>query len=239
MTMRVALVSDIHGNDVALRAVLDDAEKVGVDRVVCLGDTATLGPRPRETLAILRDRNIPCILGNHDEFMLDESLIRSYTEAPPVVAAVDWCRAELSSDDIAFIGTFHRTLDVALDGSTLFLFHGSPASNMQDLLATTPPDELDALLGAKRAPVMAGGHTHIQMMRQHRGALLVNPGSVGMPFEQYVSGRAPVLLPHAEYAIVEAGAVSLRRVAVDVREMRDAAETSKVPMKDMLIQYWV
>ena len=50
---------------------------------------------------------------------------------------------------------------------------------------------------------MAGGHTHLQMVRQHRGTLLVNPGSLGLPFESYAQGGPPKILPHAEYAIVE------------------------------------
>ena len=67
--------------------------------------------------------------------------------------------------------------------------------------------------------MLAGGHTHIQMLRQHRGMLLVNPGSVGLPFKEYVAGRAPTLLDHAEYATVDAShggvSVTLRRVPVD------------------------
>jgi predicted phosphodiesterase len=238
--MRVALISDLHGNHVALAAVLADIAEVGVDRVVCLGDVATLGPRPREVIQMLRELACPCILGNHDAFMLDEALIRSYTEHPLVVDSVDWCRAQLGAEDFEYLRGLTGTLDVALDAeTTLFLFHGSPSSHMQDLLATTPADELDALLGPRRTTVMAGGHTHLQMLRQHRGTLLVNPGSVGAAFKEYAFGGPPTLLPHAEYAVVESRRgvvdVSLRRVPFDTRALRSAVESSDIPLRPMLL----
>ena len=77
--MRIALISDLHGNEVALKAVLDDIEEVGVDQTICLGDVATLGPRPNAVLSMLRERGYPCILGNHDAFMIDPGLIHTYT----------------------------------------------------------------------------------------------------------------------------------------------------------------
>jgi predicted phosphodiesterase len=241
--MRVALISDLHANAVALAAVLEDIERVGVDQIICLGDVATLGPRPDVVLDTLRQLGCLCILGNHDEFMLDAQLIHTYTEAPVVVDAVDWCRARLSLSDLDFIRTFKKTSELALDrNAKLFLFHGSPRSNMEDLLATTPVDELDEMLCGHRATVMSGGHTHIQMMRQHRGTMVVNPGSVGLPFKEYVAGRAPTLLDHAEYATVEAAdggvSVQLRRVAVDRAALHDAVKDSDNPLRNMLLQHY-
>jgi predicted phosphodiesterase len=241
--MRIALISDLHGSEFALNAVLADIARTGVDQIVCLGDVATLGPRPREVLARLVELRCICILGNHDEFMLDEQLIRSYSEVPVIVDAVDWCRAELASTDLAFIASFARRFELDLNGSgTLLLFHGTPESNMTDLLATTPAERVDELLGARRATVMAGGHTHLPMLRQHRGTLLVNPGSVGLPFKEHAAGKAPVLLPHAEYAVIEAAdgdvTVSLRRVALDKTELREAAAAVTHPMKTWMMQMY-
>jgi putative phosphoesterase len=238
--MRVALISDIHANEVALEAVLRDIRLEGADRIVCLGDVATLGPRPGAVLQMLRDLRCPLILGNHDDFLLDAALIHTYTEAPIIVQAVDWCRERLSREELELLRTFRAGLELPLEGgSTLLLFHGSPRSHMDDLLATTPPDELDHLLGDRRATVMAGGHTHVQMLRQHRGVLLVNPGSVGLPFREYAAGRPPTLLDHAEYAIVEsrgAGvAVILRRVPLDKRSLRAVVAACDNPLREMLL----
>jgi len=238
--MRVALISDLHGNEVALRAVLSQIKRVGVDQIVCLGDTATLGPDPKRVLDTLREVGCACILGNHDEFLLDAELIHRYTEAPIIRDAVNWCRDQLSSDDFDFVRTFLTRLVIPLEnGSKLLLFHGSPRSHMEDILATTPSSELDGMLDGHTATVMAGGHTHVQMLRQHHGMLLVNPGSVGMPFRDYVNGRQPVILPHAEFAIVTSERtgveVSLQRVAVDKAALRDAVRPSTAPLRDMLL----
>src|SRR5690349_16420767 len=100
--MRVALISDLHGNEVSLQAVLRDSVDQGVDQLVCLGDVATLGPRPNAVLAALAQAGCRCILGNHDAFMIDPALIHTYSEVPEVIAAVDWCRAQLGAEELAF-----------------------------------------------------------------------------------------------------------------------------------------
>jgi len=243
LSMRVALLSDLHGNETALEAVLADIKGKGADHIVCLGDTATLGPRPREVIARLKDLGCPCILGNHDAFMLDADLIHTYNDAPIIVQSVDWCRAQLSTEDLAFLGGFVPSLELTLEGDVrLLLYHGTPQSHMQDLLCTTPPDVVDTMLTGRTASVMAGGHTHIQMLRQHKGILLVNPGSVGLAFEQYVSGKAPKILPHAEWACVESTrsgvSVSLHRLHLDRGALRSAAAASSNPLSvDLVAQY--
>lgn len=239
--MRVALISDLHGNLVALEAVLADAARAGVDRTVCLGDVATLGPRPREVLARVRAIGCPCIMGNHDAFLLDPALIHTYTETPIVVDAVDWCRAQLSADELAFVRTFVPELVVPLaGGATLGCYHGTPRSHMEDLPPSAPPAELDRLLDGRAATVLAGGHTHLQMLRPHRGSLVVNPGSVGMPFLEAPAGAPPTILPYAEYAIVEAtddGAVEVRlkRVPLSKSALREQAAARDFPLRDWLV----
>jgi predicted phosphodiesterase len=244
--MRIALISDIHGNQLALERVLADARLVGADRFACLGDVATLGPRPKDVLRTLRELGCPIIQGNHDAFLLDPALVLRYTGAKVIVDAIDWCRAQLSADDLAFIGTFAAEIDVPLAGGRLLhLYHGSPESNVQDVLATTDDDELERLLAGRRADIMAGGHTHIQMLRQHRGTWVVNPGSVGMPFRRYVSGARPEIMPYAEYAVVDDGggspSVELRRVPLDRASLRSETSAWSTPPQllrdDLLLQY--
>ena len=217
--MRLALVSDLHGNEMALEAVLLHAARAGYDALVCLGDVATLGPRPHAVLARLRELASVFILGNHDEFMLDPALVRSYTEHPLIVDSVDATRATLSASELEFIGSFERTH--SFDG--VLAYHGTPRSNMENLLSTTAPEMVDTMLEGHHARVLVGGHTHLQMLRQHHGMLLVNPGSLGMPFREFASGGPPVVLPHAEYAFVTLNgadvSVDLRRVPLDPRSL--------------------
>jgi putative phosphoesterase len=241
--MKVALISDLHGNEVALAAVLDSIRRSGADQIVCLGDTATLGVRPGWVLQALRELGCRCIMGNHDEFLLEPEMVAGYNEAPVIAAAVDWCRERLGAEELAFVRTFERKAELELGAAgKLLVFHGSPRSHMEDLLATTPPEELDQALDGHTATVLAGGHTHVQMLRQHHGMLLVNPGSVGMPFRDYVGGRAPRLLAHAEYATVEARgkevSVGLHRVELDRRALRASVEGSDNPLAPSLLQEW-
>lgn len=218
--MRVALISDLHGNALALRAVLAELDALGVDELLCLGDTATLGPRPKEVLEILRARGCPCIVGNHEAFLLDPDLIASYRTSQAVEHAVEWCRDRLDEEDMAFLRGFASELTLDLGhGRSLLALHGTTRSHMEDLLATTPADQVDEMLGGARADVVAVGHTHVPMLRQHNGMLLVNPGSVGAPFEAHVGGATPRILSHAEYAVVDSDAsgieVRLKRVPID------------------------
>ena len=129
--MRTALISDIHGNLLSLEAVLADMEREQVDQVVFLGDLATLGPQPCEVVARIKSLNCPCIMGNHDTYLIDPSLLRTYTDEPWFLDTIDWCIQQLSDDDLAFISTFQPTLKVPLDwgdhrANSLRCFHGSP-----------------------------------------------------------------------------------------------------------------
>ncbi len=231
MATTLALISDLHANLLALETVLADMERRGIEQLYCLGDVATLGPKPLEVLSRLQELGCRCIMGNHDEFMLDAELIHTYTEAPVVVEAVAWCREQLGDSDLNFIRGFVPSIPLQLEGVDVLLYHGSPKSNMQDLVSTTTDDELDEALKGTSATVLAGGHTHLQMLRQHRGALVLNPGSVGQPFRERVTDRPPTVLPHTEYASVELrdGAVSvqLHRIPLDKAALH--AQASEAP----------
>ena len=219
--------------------MLHDAERAGVDAVACLGDVCTLGPRPSEVLAMIREHASWFILGNHDEYMFRPELLGAHSDAPVVVSAVAWCRAELEADEVAFMRSFAARAEIDFgDGTRLLLFHGSPESNTQNLVVATPEATLDDCLGGFGAEVLAGGHTHLQMLRQYRGRLLVNPGSVGMPFESFASGGPPTIMAHAQYAIVEAKRgdvrVELRRVELDRATLIAQTADWKEPMAEFL-----
>jgi putative phosphoesterase len=234
--MRLALISDLHANLIALEAVLADAARRGYDQLVCLGDVATLGPRAREVLDRLRGLGCPCVMGNHDAYLLDPTLARG--EPPIVVASEAATRAELTDEDFAFIRGFHPTLPL----DDVLLFHGTPRSHQEELLSTTPAERVDEMLAGARATVLAGGHTHLQMVRQHRGRLIVNCGSVGMPFREHAAGKEPVVLPHAEYAIVDVSrgqaSVELLRIPLDRARLAGEARGWDNPLaRSLAAQY--
>ena len=98
------------------------------------------------------------------------------------------------------------------------------------------------MLAGAAAMVMAGGHTHIQMLRQHHSCLLVNPGSVGLAFRDYVNGGTPTILGHAEYAVVEhvrgTIEISLHRVPLDRDRLDRANRQSDHPLREFLLQQY-
>ncbi len=227
----------------AFDAVLDDISDHEVDALVCLGDVATLGPEPGEVLDRLRRLECLCVRGNHDDYLLHPDLVDDHSEAPEIRDAISWARDQLTGPDLDQVAGFVDGANVELgDGTVLTVFHGCPGSNTVDLLATTPPEDLDVLL-SETGPLLAGGHTHLQMLRQHRGKLLVNPGSVGIPFREHSAGRPPTLMAGiAEYAIVEVDAgrvgVSLRRVPLSLEAVSAAVRASENPFGPALLAAW-
>lgn len=243
--MKVALFSDVHGNLVALDAVLNDIEAAKPDRIICLGDVAATGPQPRSALARIRDLNVPVVMGNTDERLLHPTQDDADDDLARVIADIDrWCRRQLSPDELEYIRTFPPTLEIDLDGrGSLLCFHGSPRSNTDLIYATTSADALEEMVAGVDATVLAGGHTHVQMLRRYKNLILLNPGSVGLPHTE-VEGQL-VNPPWAEWALVEWGAdtptggsVELRRVPVDVAAIRAAALNSGMPHADVWVRDW-
>jgi len=239
--MRVALISDIHGNNVALDSVLTDIEKQQVDSVVCLGDVATLGPQPAEAFEKLRALNCACICGNHDSSLLEPEKALDYKVSESLLDSLDWCLRKLNSADFEFLHTFRPTLPVSLGEDVMMLcYHGSPRSNIDNIFSETPFAEVSGFLNGSNAKVMAGGHTHIQMLRQHRGMMIVNPGSVGNAFlAPFNSHTQPTIMPWAEYAIVNGVdrqiTVEFKRIYYDIDMLFQTIRKSDIPLKDWLL----
>ncbi len=230
--MRIALISDIHGYLLPLQTVLADIERTDVDQIICLGDVCALGPQPRQALALLKELDCPCVMGNHDYDLLYPDALHEST--PWIARVTAWCMEQLRKDDFEHLRSFQPTLDVPLDEEhDLFCFHATPRSRTELLLATTPGVELEDILGERRATIMAGGHTHVPLLRRHKDVLIVNPGSIGLPFEQIPFTGEPRLMPWTEYAIVEwvegALGVELRRLPVDREIMLRAVSDSGMP----------
>ncbi len=238
--MRIGLIADIHGNAFALDVVLAELERDRPDEIICLGDVAALGPQPREILARLRAIGCPVVMGNTDAWLAAWPPAEAIS--PAVFALTEWCAAQLSPDDLAYIRTFPPVVERSLgNGTTLLCVHGSPRSYDDDLRAETPTDALDAMLGGTTASIIAGGHTHLQMLRRHGAMRLVNPGSVGLPGV----GPAPPYntdVHWAEYAVLDVDGgrteISLRRTPLDLSVMIAAAQASGMPEMPWWVSRW-
>ncbi|MEM6927759.1 MAG: metallophosphoesterase family protein [Myxococcota bacterium] len=227
--MRLAIVSDIHANLDALDAVLAHIDRTGADRIVCLGDTVDLGPRPVATVQRLQARCDVIIRGNHDP--LDES---PQTEFLADLAA--WTRDQLDPDLRAWLRALPTEAVIELDGTSVWCVHGSPRSDTDSVLASTPQSRLRAWMAGRVHDVLACGHTHVQVCRKVDDTLVVNVGSVGMPFLEPFDGRPPVVMPWAEYAVVTSvegvASVDLQRVPYDQAQLRHTVRDSGMPHAD-------
>lgn len=195
----LAVLYDVHGNLPALDAVLDDARAAGASRWLLGGDYALFGAWPQETVARLGElTGATWIRGNGERW------VNAPAEAlPPARAAARWCAERLGPDAVARLAALPE--QAVLDG--VRYCHASPLSDMIGVLPEPAPGE-GALLGGVREPRLVFGHTHLPLERvTEQGLELLNPGSVGMPFDRD---------PRAAYALVgDDGAIERRRVAYD------------------------
>jgi putative phosphoesterase len=233
--MHIAFISDIHGSFTALQAVLEDAKKQSVDQFVCLGDTVSLGPQPREVLNALREIRSINIIGNHDQAILEPEKAANFEITEHLIPDLHWGHKQLTPEDLAFLRSFKATHELTFpNGIQLLAFHGSPKNTTHIIQATTPPEVLDDYFEGQTADVFIGGHSHIQMHRRYGDKLILNSGSVGNAFKfAYSPGNPPSLLPWAEYAIVTQSGpaldVDLRRVYFDIDALIEIVNKSGLP----------
>lgn len=197
----LAVLYDIHGNLGALDAVLADAADRGAERYMLGGDYALFGPAPAETVERLRSLTAAWVRGNGERWTADPD------EAPDdavVQAAIGACRDALGPASVTELAELDEML---IDEGTRYC-HGSPVSDVRSFLPRPAEDEAELLSGLEEARLVFG-HTHLQFRRvsAHGGIELLNPGSVGMPFDGD---------PRAGYALVAPDrSIELRRVPYD------------------------
>jgi predicted phosphodiesterase len=248
--MRIAVLSDIHGNCYALDAVLADlrGQEQEVDQMVCLGDAIQGGAQPAETAQRLRELACPIVMGNADAWLLDEQGDTAEPTSAQQREVRMWSLTQLSTADLAFIRDFEPTVEITLGaasadeppfGQRLLCFHGSPTSYDDILLPTTPNEEWQRLLGPFASAILTGGHTHTQQMRRVGDGLFFNPGSIGVAYNILVPEGPLHTEAWAEYAIlsVVSGRLSLdfRRVAYEVGRLIDIIQASGRPHADTMI----
>jgi diadenosine tetraphosphatase ApaH/serine/threonine PP2A family protein phosphatase len=161
-------------------------------------------------------------MGNADAELLDlpHPTPETDEDALRIADISRWCAAQLDDDDWAYLASFQPTVEISLsEERRLLCCHGSPRSYDDVIVASTSDDELDGMIAGYDATIIAGGHTHVRMLRAYRGREIVNPGSVGLAYQFFPDGSVRVP-PWAEFAVLsqsDAGAVSIdfRRVPYD------------------------
>lgn len=188
--MKIAVISDIHGNMQALEAVLSDIEKNGCEKVFCLGDYAMAGPEPQKVLEWIFnnqfDSKFTMIQGNTDLMLINfnQELYDSLKEKAPVMAeALRKDSTLLNFLHKDFLKTLPEQKEEVIDGVKILLVHGSPRRNNEDILPDTPLSEIEKMLEHVDANIVVCGHTHIPCGFQTTSKkTVINVGSVGRPF---------------------------------------------------------
>jgi putative phosphoesterase len=242
--MRIAVVSDVHGNMVAFDAVLQDIQQEAIDRIVALGDMIQSGPKPAEVAQRLRDLNCPVVIGNSDAWLLtgaetgNEKIPEERLKKLQIVR--EWSLARLHKADRDFIASFTPTIQLDLQHGYKFLgFHGSPTDFDQLIFPHTPEAEFQGLLSPYADHILAGGHVHLPYVRRISNSFFFNPGSVGVAYNHEQDEAAFHLDPWAEYAILTVNETRLglefRRVSFDVDELARIYRESGRPFAEEVI----
>ncbi|HKW02093.1 MAG TPA: metallophosphoesterase family protein [Vicinamibacterales bacterium] len=184
--MRIAIVSDIHGNLPALEAVLSDVRLRRPDRTYCLGDLVGYGASPNEVIDQIRHEQIPTIMGNYDDgvgFDRDDCgcAYRDEGEKARGQQSLMWTRAHTTSENKSFLRTLLPEIRVEAAGVRLLLVHGSPRRMNEYLFEDRPVSSFQRLAHGSNADVIVFGHTHRPYVKDVGGVLFVNAGSVGKP----------------------------------------------------------
>jgi putative phosphoesterase len=216
---KVALISDIHGNFDALKAVVKDAKNSGLEIFLNAGDAVGFGIHPSQVVQALRSPMFLSVVGNVDLEVLEalrhsKSTTRKETE--------ELALTELSPSNVAYLQSLPKELRLQMMGTNVLVTHGSPDSIEEHIYPDSPEERLRQIAANSSANVIVTGHTHQQMNRNVNGVTFVNPGSVGRPADGD---------PKAEYAVLRFSPLDIefRRVNYQVEALADEMRKRAIP----------
>lgn len=228
--MRLAILSDIHGNLTALDAVLADLQTMGVDLVVHGGDLVASGARPAQVVDIIRELGWPGVCGNTDEMLWRPELLAELELKAPskhglrrvLFNDIAPATRELLGEERAI---WLRGFPTQWSGHGVTVLHASPDNLWRAPLADASDVDMQSVYGRLQANTVVYGHIHHPFVRRLETFTIVNTGSVGLPYD----GDA-----RASYAVVENGRVMIRRVEYDVEAEIQVLQASGYPHAEWL-----
>ena len=186
--MKFAVLSDIHGNMFALRAVLEDMKQFNVKRVLCLGDLAMAGPEPNKTIDFVKTQDWTVIQGNTDEMIayFNDDIYETVRQGAPIMAnALEQDVKDISSENKKYLKNLPINKSIEIDGLKILLVHGSPRRNNENIFPNMDMDVIEDIFTEVDADVVFCGHTHMPCGYQTNSKItVVNDGSVGRPFTE-------------------------------------------------------
>ena len=213
MSERLAVLGDVHCKARALEAVLAAAGAAGVSGGLCTGDLVLRGLDPEACVARIRELGWPAVQGNTDRYLAER---RDMDPVP-------WTIAALGEDRLAWLAGLPTRQE--LSAHDALVVHATPRGDEEVLNPDTPDAEAAAMVAGVTARTLLVGHVHLQYRRQVGEVEVVNPGSVGIPFDGD---------QRAAWALLDDGALELRRTAYDVEAVIAAVEASDNPAREVV-----
>lgn len=201
--MKIGIISDIHGNYEALKAVLAELDRMEVTEIYCLGDVVGYYSQVNECCDELRKRNIPCVMGNHDWYVASGGFC---PRSKSVNDCLVYIRNIISKENIEWL----RTFPIQRFVENIHLLHGGWSDPIDEYL--TPSEEYFARI---EGDIFFSGHTHFQSLHHFGNKTYCNPGSVGQPRDND---------PRAAFAVIEKNNISLHRVEYDMEKVFELME---------------
>jgi putative phosphoesterase len=226
--MKLALISDIHGNLHALEAVWQDLERARPDHVLCLGDLVGYGAFPNEVAAWMREREIPTVMGNYDEgvgFDLDDCgcVYRDLADDRRGRQSLLWSRERTTPANKEYLRGLPLQIRQDFGGARVLGVHGSPRKINEYLYQDRPAATFERIAKLAGCDVLLFGHTHLPYQKWVGKTLFINTGSVGKPKDGD---------PRAGYVMLELNRprrVEFRRVAYDTAAAAAAVRAAGLP----------
>lgn len=176
--MRIAVISDIHGNLEALKEAFSNIEKRKVDTVVCLGDLVGYGPYPNEVVEFIKEKHILNILGNYDAAVLEKKF--NYIRDNKINKfSMPWAADELKEENKSYLKALPREINFKFSHKEICFVHGSTRSINEYLKegSTEAREVMESFTG----DVLVCAHTHIPYENNYGSKILINDGSIGKP----------------------------------------------------------
>ena len=229
--MRVAVVSDIHGNLSALEAVIEDLRALSPDLVVQGGDLVGSGSRPAEVIDLIRDLRWPGVYGNTDEMLWAPERLTEALKSPQLHAlrdvllkdVVPATRHAIGEERLAWL----RTLPETWSTEDLSVLHASPGNVWRSPMPDATDEELESTFEPVRRRAVVFGHIHRPFVRALEAITVANSGSVSLSYDGD---------PRASYAVVDDGKIGIRRVSYDIEEEVSRLLQVRYPQAEWIAQ---
>jgi putative phosphoesterase len=176
--MKIAVISDIHGNVEALSTFFKDVDSENVDTIICLGDLVGYGPYPNEVISLIKEKHILCIKGNYDNSVVDKEY--SYIRETALNSfSLPWTVSELTEENRLFLQNLPSNITLNVNDKKLLFVHGSPNKINEYLLKDS--DNTINIMNSISEDILFCAHTHLPDMKEFNNKLYINCGSIGKP----------------------------------------------------------